>query len=82
MQMVDTAKGERKVDSLLHDFLSNLKWFNYYHNQDPISGYLDYYVDVANYKLTFPGTWGLAHNGYWNDNEFYQRVFDQCFRNG
>ncbi|MBD2777518.1 hypothetical protein [Iningainema tapete] len=55
--------------------LDQVKWVNYYHLQDPISGHLDYYENLENVRLEFPATWGeQGHLGYWTDPNFYEEI--------
>ncbi|WP_228055217.1 hypothetical protein [Gloeocapsopsis crepidinum] len=55
--------------------MQHLKWFNYYHRKDPISGNLDCYEDVNNQQLNFTAAWGAkAHGGYWKDPNFFDSV--------
>ncbi len=79
MQAVDISKGERKIETTISEKIKNLRWINFHHKKDPISGPLDYYTGVENRKLVFEKAWGIAHNGYWDDPEFYRQVYEFCF---
>jgi hypothetical protein len=58
--------------------LNQLRWFNYYHTKDPISGNLDYYDNLNNIELRYPASWGnQGHLGYWNDIKFYEHIANQ-----
>lgn len=55
--------------------LDQVKWVNYYHLSDPISGHLDYYENLENVRMEFPATWGeQGHLGYWTDPSFYEDI--------
>ncbi len=55
--------------------LNNIRWVNYYHLKDPISGHLDYYQNLENVLMTYPATWGnQGHQGYWTHPSFYQDI--------
>lgn len=55
--------------------LNQLRWFNYYHLKDPISGHLDYYDKLDNIELQYPASWGnQGHQRYWNDLKFYDHI--------
>ncbi|MDJ0736931.1 MAG: hypothetical protein QNJ47_23160 [Nostocaceae cyanobacterium] len=55
--------------------LDNIRWVNYYHLKDPISGHLDYYQNLDNVLMTYPASWGnQGHQGYWTDPSFYEDI--------
>lgn len=55
--------------------LEKVRWVNYYHLQDPISGHLDYYNSLDNVLLKYETLWGeKAHLGYWTDPNFYKDI--------
>ncbi|BAU06108.1 hypothetical protein [Fischerella sp. NIES-3754] len=55
--------------------LEKVRWVNYYHLQDPISGHLDYYNSLDNVLLEYETSWGeKAHLGYWTDPNFYKDI--------
>lgn len=55
--------------------LDQVRWVNYYHLKDPISGHLDYYDNVNNIGMKYKATWGVeAHTGYWTDASFYEDI--------
>lgn len=58
--------------------LDQLRWYNYYHAKDPISGHLDYYAHLDNIELKFPASWGnQGHQRYWSDLNFYEHIANQ-----
>ena len=61
-----TSQVERKLD--------HLPWVNYYADNDPISGHLDFYLGVENCKLQLPQGWGKAHACYWDYLPFYRNL--------
>lgn len=55
--------------------LEQVRWVNYYHLRDPISGHLDYYNSLDNVLLEYETYWGeKAHLGYWTDPNFYKDI--------
>ncbi len=53
----------------------HLHWVNYYHQNDPISGHLDYYQNIDNVLMEYKASWGNpAHQGYWNNSHFYEDI--------
>ncbi len=55
--------------------LEKIRWVNYYHLQDPISGHLDYYDSLDNMRMEYETSWGeKAHLGYWTDPNFYKDI--------
>lgn len=59
--------------------LDRIKWINFYNDDDPVSGHLDYYniPDKDNIKLKLPGPWGKAHIQYWQDPTFYSEMAER-----
>lgn len=55
--------------------LNQVRWVNYYHLKDPISGNLDYYDQLDNVELKYEASWGeQGHLGYWTDVKFYEHI--------
>jgi hypothetical protein len=55
--------------------LEKLRWINYYHQNDPISGHLDYYQNLENVLMQYDACWGdQAHQGYWTNSTFYEDI--------
>ncbi|NJR75582.1 MAG: hypothetical protein HC773_22120 [Scytonema sp. CRU_2_7] len=55
--------------------LDEVQWVNYFHQEDPISGHLDYYENVDNVLMKYDAPWGIeAHMGYWTDPNFYEDI--------
>ncbi len=54
--------------------LDRLPWVNYYNDNDPISGRLDFYriAPEDNVHLNLLEGWGIAHGGYWSHVPFYR----------
>ncbi len=58
--------------------MNHIRWVNYYHQKDPISGNLDYYENLNNIEMKYPASWGIqGHMGYWTDVKFYAHIADQ-----
>ncbi|WP_392534839.1 hypothetical protein [Nostoc sp. C117] len=58
--------------------LEGVRWINYYHLKDPISGHLDYYENLVNIEMKYPASWGdQGHQGYWSDANFYEDIADR-----
>ncbi|GAB4236492.1 MAG: hypothetical protein Kow00121_63780 [Elainellaceae cyanobacterium] len=62
----------------IQPFLNQIWWLNFYDEQDPISGHLDFYEvdDKNNIRLQLGQKWGVAHNYYWGHAPFYQTIFE------
>ncbi|BAZ02402.1 hypothetical protein NIES37_64140 [Tolypothrix tenuis PCC 7101] len=55
--------------------LEQLKWVNYFHLKDPISGNLDYYENLENEEMTDKTKWGTdGHLIYWTSMKFYESI--------
>jgi hypothetical protein len=55
--------------------LNQVRWANYYHLKDPISGNLDYYDNLDNIEMKYEASWGeQGHMGYWTDLKFYEHI--------
>jgi len=58
--------------------LDQIRWVNYYHLKDPISGHLDYYENLDNVEMRYQAAWGVeGHLGYWIDPDFYENIADR-----
>jgi hypothetical protein len=58
--------------------LEQIRWVNYYHLKDPISGNLDYYKNLDNFEMKYKASWGNeGHQGYWTDLQFYENIADR-----
>lgn len=58
-----------------------LPWLNYYHDNDDISGHLDFYEGVQNihvkhYDEPEDNKWYRAHSGYWTYAPLYHKVLE------
>ena len=65
-----------KLTNTISRKLDNILWVNYYNENDPISGHLDFYQipDEDNIKIELPGPWGTAHVQYWDCPGFYKDI--------
>jgi hypothetical protein len=56
--------------------LDAMPWANYYDEQDPVSGHLDFYAipDRDNVPLTMGAPWGVAHVKYWEHPPMYDDI--------
>lgn len=59
----------------------NLPWVNYYHDNDDISGHLDFYEGVQNVHVERFATaqdnkWYRAHSGYWTHAALYHHILE------
>lgn len=58
--------------------LEQIRWLNYYHLKDPISGNLDYYENLENIQMKYQAFWGeQAHLGYWTELTFYESIAER-----
>ena len=77
--LVVPLEGDAVLDSNVMNFLSEMRWTNYWDEQDPISGHLDFYDDVANVQVANGQRWGgAAHNGYWYNLNIYREVIERA----
>ncbi len=65
-----------KLTNTISHKLDDILWVNYYNENDPISGHLDFYQipDKDNIKIELPGPWGIAHVQYWDCPGFYKDI--------
>lgn len=74
---LDVVQNPPPIPSTVQRFLEPLPWLNFYDCKDPVSGHLDFYVDVDNRVLDMGAKWGVAHLAYWNHPAFYRTTLDQ-----
>lgn len=55
----------------LKPLLDGIFWVNYYNENDPVSGHLDFYNVDRNVEIELPGPWGVAHVQYWEDRKVF-----------
>jgi hypothetical protein len=78
-------EGEVKKNPLLESpikpYFDHVKWLNFYHETDPVSGYLDFYKVDQNIKRVFQqpeaNRWGFSHVGYWDDAPMYREIIKE-----
>jgi hypothetical protein len=62
--------------------LHHVRWLNFYHLQDPVSGHLDAYDVDRNIQCTLPARRAAdAHSAYWIDEQMYAEICSAFFRN-
>lgn len=67
------------TENPIQNNLEQLRWINYFHQKDPISGHLDYYHNLENVLMEYEAAWGgKAHQGYWVNFGFYEHIA-KCF---
>jgi hypothetical protein len=73
---LSSGKEEHDVSNPIRHKLDAIPWVNYYADNDPVSGHLDFYDirDQDNMKLALPQSWGVAHSGYWASQDFYKDI--------
>ncbi|NJR61295.1 MAG: hypothetical protein HC769_22165 [Cyanobacteria bacterium CRU_2_1] len=76
LQALDSLKTGLEQNPI-QQFFDHLWWINFYDEEDPISGCLNFYEIEKdnNVKLKLGKSWGVAHNYYWGCNVFYERIF-------
>jgi hypothetical protein len=61
----------------------HIKWLNFYHAKDPVSGHLDYYKVDENIVCRFENKefekFGIAHIGYWEHKPMYEKFLTDIF---
>ena len=63
-----------KVSNEVEQNLDNVKWLNYFHHLDPVSGRLDLYNVEINHRCVFDSSYGIAHTHYWEDEKMYEHI--------
>ncbi|HLF20702.1 MAG TPA: hypothetical protein VI704_07915 [Bacteroidota bacterium] len=74
---LDLQPGPVRLINTIENKLNHVKWINFYDDNDPVSGHLDFYVVDENIKLDLHRKWGLAHVAYWKDRTFYEELFER-----
>jgi len=73
--------GDISVADPVKNSLAEVRWINFYHENDPISGHLDFYGVNENIERTFAkrknNRWGIAHLGYWEDRQMYEKIANE-----
>ncbi|MFN6539103.1 MAG: hypothetical protein RM021_022495 [Nostoc sp. EkiNYC01] len=73
-----TQKNQYSIKNPVECKLDGVRWVNYYHLKDPISGHLDYYENLDNVEMKYQASWGDGgHQGYWFDTSFYENIADR-----
>ena len=69
------------IDNPMEHRLARVRWLNFYHLEDPVSGHLDAYVVDQNVLCDLPvsGT-PEAHNMYWTYKPLYETIGAEFFR--
>ncbi|KEO85138.1 hypothetical protein [Tumebacillus flagellatus] len=58
--------------STVQDWLTELRWTNYWDLRDPLAGPLVHYWGVENVQTDNGLAWGLAHTGYFDNLQIYR----------
>jgi hypothetical protein len=70
----ELANGQRlQLTDPLPRFFEGIPWRNYFDQNDPVSGSLDFYSDVTNVECRFPAR--FTHTYYWTCQEMYEEVY-------
>lgn len=77
---LDPPDGAPTMPTEIEPKLDGIPWLNFYDDEDPVSGHLDFYTDVSNFRLDLGAPWGIAHTAYWSDPAFYRTTFERLFR--
>jgi pimeloyl-ACP methyl ester carboxylesterase len=69
------------TDPRFTSVLSELPWLNFYHDNDDISGHLDFYENVQNIAVgrfahAEDNKWYRAHSGYWTHEPLYHKLLE------
>jgi len=66
----------RPVENRIGQFLDHVRWVNFWHAKDPISGPLDFYEIPSsdNRELREEARWGVAHVKYWENERMYEEI--------
>lgn len=81
---MDSKTGDPFIEDPLAHNLDSMPWVNYYAQNDPVSGHLDFYAidEEDNVPLALPEAWGVAHSGYWTSRQFYEDIIRRFLRRG
>ena len=65
----------------IQEFLPKFKWLNFYHLNDPVSGFIDFFDVDENIECTFEdpkaNKWGVAHHSYWEDIKMFDKIYEE-----
>ena len=53
---------------------------NFWDNQDPVSGNLDFYKVDENIPLEQDSSFGVAHTAYWSYQKMYKKIADSYLK--
>jgi hypothetical protein len=72
---IDKSKMDHILDPVLKPLLTKLEWINFWHQNDKVSGPLDFYIVDKNIEVE-EKDWAAsrAHNNYWNYGKMYKEI--------
>ena len=66
----------------LKPHLKDVKWRNYYDDQDYVSGGLDFYEGLTNINCQFKKIpFGFTHSNYWDSSDFFKDIIHEYLSN-
>jgi hypothetical protein len=74
-----TPKNPERVTNPIKPLLDHMAWINFWDENDPVSGNLDFYV-VHNIPLVMGKKYGISHIAYWEYEEMYSKIYEHFLR--
>lgn len=65
-----------RMESEVKQYLDHIYWVNFWDQNDPISGELDFYKVDQNIQLNQGIKWGKSHSNYWKFTPMYRQIFN------
>lgn len=78
---LNTKNDKTKISNPYTPYLDeHVYWINFWDNQDPVSGNLDFYKVDENIRLEQGSTFGVAHIDYWKFQGMYRKIADSYLK--
>ena len=78
---LNTKKDKIKISNPYEPYLDkHVYWMNFWDNQDPVSGNLDFYKVDENILLEQDSSFGFAHTTYWSHQKMYKKIADSYLK--
>ena len=78
---LNLQKNGLKVENPIKPLLDvHIKWINFYDDNDPVSGHLDFYKVDKNIKYDMEKPYGISHLAYWKYEKMYVDICENYFK--
>ncbi|KQC14763.1 MAG: hypothetical protein APR63_13445 [Desulfuromonas sp. SDB] len=69
---------DSRIETNLKTYFNDIEWLNFWSPSDPISGFLDVYKPLKNYKLVYndPIISKHSHSFYWECEDIYKKIIE------